>query len=662
MKCFWKNKIYPTLMTCFLLAGQFTQTAAIAGEWDVQESQADTEGADYQNSTSDIQDSEQEILQDYVTEELNGLTEENTAEPAFSQMIDDSPESNGADVFNDEMPDAKTGDYVDFETDAVINYDDPFPEGSIDGFETTQPTFENRGDELGAMFGSEEDRSDELESGYVSEAYGDYSGLVNPEKEEKQFLAAEADSGSFAIGSQEISPVPALTQIWYDPIFLKLPAPDNTKQNAGNMSGVNAGAGATSFDNNYYDHDMAYGLPSFSDDLPSAFDLRNNEGLVKKALHQGNTDSCWAYAATAAGEITAGAKLRGYASAPDDSEAYLAYFAHQKINGEGAVEYTTSGAVSDPLQTSGTVYESGQFLTTSLGPACENGNLRMPSKDESADQYLSDISSLRWNDTSLLADHVVTDVEFLPEVNRTGNLKQDENSFRYIKEALMGGHAVVLSAYFENIAENADDTTDTSAYSDCVSDDASDVSFDSDLAADYVSDASFDSDLAAGYASDVSDYLGLPTAEPSSEELLEDAASEESSGRHFTDKIVEGHTDDIIAERDEYVEKTGISEEAEEGIRILGPEELSEHAGSATDASGEILPYRNTDYTNAEYNSIFVSYPQTATNHQFVVVGWDDTFSWDHYSQKADENGAWICRDSYGNYEQYYLTFLILSD
>ena len=114
MKCFWKNKIYPTLMTCFLLAGQFTQTAAIAGEWDVQESQADTEGADYQNIIFDKRDSEQEISQDYVTEELDSLPGEYTSEPAFSQMIeDDCSESNGADVFNDEMPDAKTGDYVD---------------------------------------------------------------------------------------------------------------------------------------------------------------------------------------------------------------------------------------------------------------------------------------------------------------------------------------------------------------------------------------------------------------------------------------------------------------------------------------------------------------------------------------------------------------------
>ena len=50
---------------------------------------------------------------------------------------------------------------------------------------------------------------------------------------------------------------------------------------------------------------------------------------------------------------------------------------------------------------------------------------------------------------------------------------------------------------------------------------------------------------------------------------------------------------------------------------------------------------------SAKYNSVYND--QYGGNHYVTLVGWNDTFSKDHFSTPAPGNGAWICKNSWGS-------------
>lgn len=72
-----------------------------------------------------------------------------------------------------------------------------------------------------------------------------------------------------------------------------------------------------------------------------------------------------------------------------------------------------------------------------------------------------------------------------------------------------------------------------------------------------------------------------------------------------------------------------------------------------SDASG--------DYYSATYNSYF--YPFGRTNHEILLVGWDDDFPKENFSDaaKPSQNGAWLVKNSYGLENYGYAGYFWLS-
>ena len=179
-------------------------------------------------------------------------------------------------------------------------------------------------------------------------------------------------------------------------------------------------------------------------------------GYVGTAKDQSITNSCWAYATTAALEVEACSLFGRTAAEVDDSETYLALYTHMLRHGEGPVEYMTGddtvlSKTEDPFLTGGLSNETAAFLASSLGPAREDALPPMPVTREQIDAMAGTAESYDWQDSSLLADHVVTNVAFLPEVNLwdengvwTG---RDENGITAIKKALSAGRPVVIEVY-----------------------------------------------------------------------------------------------------------------------------------------------------------------------------------------------------------------------
>ena len=54
-------------------------------------------------------------------------------------------------------------------------------------------------------------------------------------------------------------------------------------------------------------------------------------------------------------------------------------------------------------------------------------------------------------------------------------------------------------------------------------------------------------------------------------------------------------------------------------------------------------------YYNPKTSAYHFDDPTVITNHAAIIVGWDDNFSKDNFSQiKPQNNGAWIVRNSWG--------------
>lgn len=75
------------------------------------------------------------------------------------------------------------------------------------------------------------------------------------------------------------------------------------------------------------------------------------------------------------------------------------------------------------------------------------------------------------------------------------------------------------------------------------------------------------------------------------------------------------------------------------------------------------FPYENDDYYNKETSSYYYNEKADTrvSNHQVVIVGWDDNYSKDKFITKPKHNGAWICRDAqgveFGEEGYYYVSY-----
>lgn len=65
------------------------------------------------------------------------------------------------------------------------------------------------------------------------------------------------------------------------------------------------------------------------------------------------------------------------------------------------------------------------------------------------------------------------------------------------------------------------------------------------------------------------------------------------------------------------------------------------------------MPGTNSRYYNSSTNAYYFCDAASGTNHQIVIVGWDDSYSADNFASRPTKdgtamNGAWLCRNSWG--------------
>ena len=221
----------------------------------------------------------------------------------------------------------------------------------------------------------------------------------------------------------------------------------NRKPRRDIMEGVNVGAEIALYGDlsQFMDEDNVLVGGEFT----SSCDLLE-QGYVSTAKNQGDNGSCWAYAALCSAQSSACADLGKKAEEADDSEAFLAWFGHSERYGEGALEYEINkpGKLVNPFLAGGTALESASFLLSSVGPQREDAAPRIPTTSEAIGAAVSSQAFLKldFEDALSRADHLVTEVECLPQVNLYNGsgrwAGQSEEGIDAIKTALMEGHAV----------------------------------------------------------------------------------------------------------------------------------------------------------------------------------------------------------------------------
>ena len=223
----------------------------------------------------------------------------------------------------------------------------------------------------------------------------------------------------------------------------------NRKPRRDLMEGVNVGAEIALYGDpgQFTDEDSTLA----GGDLTSSYNLLE-QGYVSPAKNQGENGSCWAYAALCSEESSACADLGKKAEEADDSEAFLAWFGHSLRYGEGSLEYEEKNlsTLVNPFKAGGTALESASFLLSSFGPQREDAAPPIPTTSEAIKAAVSSPAflSLDYEDALSRADHLVTEVECLPQVNLYNGsgrwAGQSEEGIAAIKTALMEGHAVTI--------------------------------------------------------------------------------------------------------------------------------------------------------------------------------------------------------------------------
>lgn len=76
---------------------------------------------------------------------------------------------------------------------------------------------------------------------------------------------------------------------------------------------------------------------------------------------------------------------------------------------------------------------------------------------------------------------------------------------------------------------------------------------------------------------------------------------------------------------------------------------IQEYGAAATSYyhNDQYLTYPSSDGRPALYNP-----EKESTNHAITLVGWDDTFSKENFKVTPTEDGAWLCKNSWGNWKK----------
>ncbi|MBQ4284484.1 MAG: hypothetical protein IJB96_11235, partial [Lachnospira sp.] len=89
---------------------------------------------------------------------------------------------------------------------------------------------------------------------------------------------------------------------------------------------------------------------------------------------------------------------------------------------------------------------------------------------------------------------------------------------------------------------------------------------------------------------------------------------------------------------------------------IISPEEREAAKQAVLDYGAVFTSYYSTDsyYKSVEYNGAYTysyRYPSKAlTNHAVTIVGWDDNYPKENFKSQPTADGAWICKNSWGDW------------
>ena len=96
---------------------------------------------------------------------------------------------------------------------------------------------------------------------------------------------------------------------------------------------------------------------------------------------------------------------------------------------------------------------------------------------------------------------------------------------------------------------------------------------------------------------------------------------------------------------------TGYSAEATELIKQL----VYEYGA----VGSSMYYFKNTGYENQDKTSYYYNGGESAANHAVTIVGWDDNYSADNFSVKPRGDGAFIVKNSWGNYHNNYTSDIV---
>ena len=356
-------------------------------------------------------------------------------------------------------------------------------------------------------------------------------------------------------------------------------------------------------------------------ELPSKFDLRDND-VVTPVKSQNPWNTCWAFAGTAAAEISILSMLKekGEEIASRDfdlSEKHLTWFATQPITenidpaqaGEGSYTFN-----NDP----GAIYSIGGmnlFITTlfssGVGPVYE--------------KYFPYQGASGLSDKEYLTGY--------PDEAKKGVLD-------YVVNKLLNG--VTL----EEIATNPD-SDNAKAYLDYLRDKGY-LNKEVPLTLELLEEASFR--LYLNEYTDIKTYSGFD--DWTIPELGEDGNPNRNVTSGFT--LVDGNILPSLYNKDADGKWESINLD---GIRAVKEELLQGRAVSAgfkadVSAPGESVPENAyMDYNNwAHY-----TYEDVPQSHAICIVGWDDDYPAGNFPEghQPPGNGAWLAKNSWGSETDY---------
>ena len=346
----------------------------------------------------------------------------------------------------------------------------------------------------------------------------------------------------------------------------------------------------------------------------TSYDPRESGGWLTPVRAQGSFNTCWAVASMGAAEVN-GLKrglLATSAQTTDLSERHLIYFfSHQADDplGNSSQDYNVSPSFW--------IQNGGNPIIATMALAGWHG-----AADEAATN--SPYSGLSTND-SLDAGYAYTDVLHL---ENTYVLDLSTDSGRAALKSMIREHGgAVLCLYYSSSYLFAGSPSAQSEDPDPA-----------DAPILDVEDETFD-----GSAEEETFPTDEPTAEDSEPETLPEVPEAPSA-----EDPVDSVPAETPADADSDAEAV-----PEPELPEAEPEPVGETAGLDGVPEGEeelwIDGSDADDFTVCYYqNSV------TTTNHEVLVVGWDDDYPAENFSYSPEgaapaQNGAWLCRNSYGS-------------